>query len=85
MCLLVNVFFSKNEQSIYYGIEFLVTFDHRPLIYLHGLEDLSSKLTRTRLELEEFSFKVILREKITSGQKMFQQHSKNTRNYFRYK
>lgn len=41
-----------------YGTEFLVKSDHRPLIYLYGLKDPSSKLTRIRLELEEFNFKV---------------------------
>ena len=41
-----------------YGTEFKVMSDHRPLVYLYGLKDPSSKLTRIRLELEEFNFVV---------------------------
>jgi hypothetical protein len=41
-----------------FGTEFLVRSDHRPLIYLFGLKDPSSKLTRLRLDLEEYNFSV---------------------------
>lgn len=41
-----------------YKTEFLVKSDHRPLVYLYNLKDPSSKLTRIRLELEEYDFNV---------------------------
>lgn len=41
-----------------YGTQFDVMSDHRPLVYLYGLNDPSSKLTRIRLELEEYNFTV---------------------------
>lgn len=41
-----------------YGREFIVRTDHRPLIYLFGMKNPSSKLTRMRLDLEEFQFKI---------------------------
>lgn len=41
-----------------YGTHFTVMSDHRPLVYLYGLKDASSKLTRIRLELEEYNFEV---------------------------
>lgn len=41
-----------------YGTKFNVMSDHRPLVYLYGLKDPSSKLTRIRLELEEYNFEV---------------------------
>lgn len=41
-----------------YGTHFRVKSDHKPLIYLFGLKDPNSKLTRIRLELEEYNFTV---------------------------
>lgn len=41
-----------------YGTHFSVFSDHRPLVYLYGLKDPSSKLTRIRLEIEEYNFDV---------------------------
>lgn len=41
-----------------YGKRFLVRSDHRPLTYLFSLKNPSSKLTRMRLDLEEFDFVV---------------------------
>lgn len=40
------------------GTEFLVRSDHKPLIYLFSLKEPSSRLTRIRLDLEEYSFTV---------------------------
>lgn len=37
-----------------YGRKFIVRTDHRPLIYLFGMKNPSSKLVRMRLDLEEF-------------------------------
>ena len=41
-----------------YGIKFLVKSDHKPLTYLFSMKNPSSKLTRMRLDLEEFDFEV---------------------------
>lgn len=41
-----------------YGRKFLVKTDHRPLVYLFSMRNPSSKLTRMRLELEEYDFEV---------------------------
>lgn len=41
-----------------YGRKFLVRTDHRPLIYLFGMKNPSSKLVRMRMDLEEFDFEV---------------------------
>jgi len=41
-----------------YGKHFLIKTDHRPLIYLFSMINPSSKLTRMRLELEEYDFAV---------------------------
>lgn len=41
-----------------YGKSFIVNSDHKPLIYLYNLKNPASKLTRIRLELEEYDFEV---------------------------
>lgn len=41
-----------------YGQKFLVKTDHRPLVYLFSMKDPSSKLTRIRLDLEDFDFDI---------------------------
>lgn len=41
-----------------YGRSFVVKSDHKPLVYLYNLKNPSSKLTRIRLELEEYDFEV---------------------------
>lgn len=46
----------KHYRPYVYGTQFIVKSDHRPLVYLFGLKDPSSKLTRIRLELEEYDF-----------------------------
>lgn len=42
-----------------YGRRFQVRTDHRPLVYLFGMKNPTSKLTRMRLDLEEFNFDVV--------------------------
>lgn len=42
-----------------YGTRFTVRSDHRPLVYLYNMKDPSSKLTRIRLDLEEYNFEII--------------------------
>lgn len=41
-----------------YGRRFTVRTDHRPLVYLFSMKDPSSKLTRMRIDLEEFQFDI---------------------------
>lgn len=41
-----------------YGNHFLVKTDHRPLVYLFGMKNPTSKLTRMRMELEDFDFTI---------------------------
>lgn len=41
-----------------YGHQFKVKSDHRPLVYLFSMKNPSSKLTRMRLDLEEFDFHI---------------------------
>lgn len=54
---LIAIHFAVNQFRPYiYGTQFTVRSDHRPLIYLYQLKNPSSKLTRLRLDLEEYSF-----------------------------
>lgn len=48
----------KHFRCYLYGQKFLVKSDHRPLVYLFSMKDPSSKLTRMRLDLEEFDFDI---------------------------
>lgn len=48
----------KTFRPFLYGTKFLVKTDHRPLVYLFNLKDPSSKLTRLRIDLEEYSFEI---------------------------
>lgn len=41
-----------------FGTKFLVKSDHRPLVYLFSMKNPTSKLTRMRLDLEEFCFEI---------------------------
>lgn len=41
-----------------YGTKFLIKSDHKPLTYLFAMKNPSSKLTRMRLDLEEFDFEI---------------------------
>lgn len=42
-----------------YGTDFTVFSDHKPLIYLYKMNNPTSKLTRIRLDLEEYTFEVV--------------------------
>lgn len=56
---LLAIHFAINHFRPYiYGTHFTVRSDHKPLIYLFSLKNPSSKLTRIRLELEEYSFTI---------------------------
>jgi hypothetical protein len=41
-----------------YGTKYIIKTDHKPLVYLYSLKNPSSKLTRMRLDLEEFDFEI---------------------------
>ena len=41
-----------------YGRKFIVRTDHRPLVFLFNMKNPTSKLTRMRLDLEEFDFTI---------------------------
>lgn len=45
-------------KSYLYGRKFKIRTDHRPLVYLFGMKNPTSKLTRIRLDLEEFDFTI---------------------------
>lgn len=56
---LLGVHFAITQLRPYiYGRHFIVKSDHKPLIYLYNLKNPSSKLTRIRLELEEYDFTI---------------------------
>lgn len=48
----------KHFRPYIYGNHFTVRSDHKPLSYLFALKDPSSKLTRMRLDIEEYNFTV---------------------------
>lgn len=48
----------KYFRAYLYGHKFTVRTDHRPLVYLFGMKDPSSKLTQMRIDLEEFDFTI---------------------------
>lgn len=48
----------KHFRPYVYGYRFTIRTDHKPLIYIFSLKNPSSKLTRMRLDLEEYSFDI---------------------------
>lgn len=56
---LIAIYFAiKKFRPYIYGTKFLVKSDHKPLKYLFNMKDPSLRLTRMRLELEEYDFEV---------------------------
>lgn len=56
---LLAIFYSiKHFRPYIYGTRFKIRSDHKPLVYLFSLKDPSSRLTRIRLELEEYDFQI---------------------------
>lgn len=56
---LIAIHFAITQFRHYvYGKEFTVFTDHKPLIYLFKMKNPSSKLTRIRLDLEEYQFEI---------------------------
>lgn len=57
---LIAIHFAISQFRPYiYGRHFTVYSDHKPLIYLFKMKNPSSKLTRIRLDLEEYMFEII--------------------------
>ena len=56
---LTAIYFAiKHYRPYLYGTHFTVRSDHKPLTYLFGLKEPSSKLSRMRLELEDYNFTI---------------------------
>lgn len=56
---LLAVHFAITQLRPYiYGRHFVVKSDHKPLIYLYNLKNPSSRLSRIRLDLEEYDFEI---------------------------
>lgn len=56
--LLAIVWAVKHFRPYLYGRKFTIFTDHRPLIYLFGMTNPSSRLTKFRLVLEEYDFNI---------------------------
>lgn len=56
--LLAIVWGVKHFRPYLYGRKFKIFTDHRPLIYLFGMNNPSSRLTKFRLVLEEYDFEI---------------------------
>ncbi len=52
------VFAVKHFRPYLFGRKFLILTDHRPLVYLFGMSNPSSRLTKFRLTLEEYDFTI---------------------------
>jgi hypothetical protein len=57
--LLAIVWSVKYFRPYLYGRTFTIMTDHKPLLYLFGMKDPSSRLLKFRLTLEEFDFKIV--------------------------
>lgn len=57
--LLAIVWSVKYFRPYLYGRKFTIKTDHKPLIYLFGMKDPSSRLLKFRLTLEEYDFNII--------------------------
>lgn len=56
--LLAIVWGIKHFRPYVYGKKFIICTDHRPLVYLFGMTNPSSRLTKFRLILEEYDFEI---------------------------
>ncbi|KAJ8709933.1 hypothetical protein PYW07_009299 [Mythimna separata] len=56
--LLAIVWSVKHFRPYLYGRQFRIQTDHRPLVYLFGMRDPSSRLLKFRLQLEEYNYSV---------------------------
>lgn len=56
--LLAIVWGIKHFRPYLYGKQFIIKTDHKPLVYLFGMKDPSTRLLKFRLQLEEYDFKI---------------------------
>ena len=57
--LLAIVWSVKYFRPYLFGKHFIIETDHKPLIYLFGMKDPSSRLMKFRLTLEEYDFEIV--------------------------
>ena len=48
----------KTFRPFVYGVQFIVFTDHQPIVYLHNMKLVCSRLTRTVQELESYNFRI---------------------------
>ena len=60
--LLAIVWSIRHFRPYLYGREFLIVTDNRPLKWLENHKDLSSRLFRWRMDLEEYDYKIIYKQ-----------------------
>lgn len=60
--LLAIIWSVKYFRPYLYGRKFIIYTDHKPLTWLMSLKDPNSKLTRWRLRLEEYDYKIIYKK-----------------------
>ena len=65
--LLAIVYACEKFKYYVYGREFLITTDHNPLVYLKNITLSSEKLTKWRLKLTEYNFKILYRKGKENG------------------
>jgi hypothetical protein len=56
--LLAIVWGTKHFRPYLYGRKFKITTDHQPLTWIMNVKDLSSRLLRWRLKLEEYDYEI---------------------------
>lgn len=49
----------KTFRSFLYGVEFIIKTDHQPLVYLHSMRLVDSRLARTLTDLADFNFTIM--------------------------
>jgi hypothetical protein len=57
--LLAITWATKQFRQYIYGRKFNIITDHKPLSWLYGVKDPGARLTRWRLQLEEFDYDII--------------------------
>lgn len=57
--LLAIVYCVGHFRPYLYGQKFTLVIDHKPLMWLHSVKDLTSRLVRWRLKLAEYEYEVI--------------------------
>jgi hypothetical protein len=57
--LLAIVYGCKHFKPYLLGRKFTVVTDHRPLVWIFNAKDLSSRLLRWRLKLEEYNYNIV--------------------------